>query len=65
MKAFAPSRFAAPAVTTFAPVCESLHRKRTVIAFEVDAKTVSILGIFYGGRDYESVFRSDPDSDHE
>lgn len=52
-------------MTTFAPVCESLHRKRTVIAFEVDATTVSILGIFHGGRDYESVFRSDPDSNHE
>lgn len=31
------------------------HRRRAVIAFEVDDESgvVSILGIFYGGRDYE------------
>lgn len=33
------------------------HRKRTVIAFEVDAQagTVAILGIFHGGRNYEAL----------
>lgn len=31
------------------------YRKRTVIAFsvDVDTATVSILGVFYGGQDYE------------
>jgi toxin ParE1/3/4 len=34
------------------------YRRRTVIAFEVDeaGRRVAILGIFYGGRDYESAF---------
>lgn len=31
------------------------YRKRTVIAFAVDDEHVSILGVFYGGQDYESV----------
>jgi toxin ParE1/3/4 len=33
------------------------HRRRTVIAFDVDddKALVSILGIFYGGRNYEST----------
>lgn len=30
-------------------------RKRTVIAFMVDQVSVSILGVFYGGQDYESL----------
>ena len=31
------------------------YRKRTVIAFAVDAKQVSILGIYFGGQDFESA----------
>lgn len=31
------------------------YRKRTVIAFAVDSKQVSILGIYYGGQDFESA----------
>ena len=31
------------------------YKKRTVIAFDVTDGTVSIIGIFYGGRDYESL----------
>lgn len=33
------------------------HKGRTLIAYAVDedARTVSVLGIFYGGRDYEAV----------
>lgn len=31
------------------------YRKRVVIAFAVVDKVVAILGIFYGGRDYESL----------
>lgn len=41
------------------------YRKRTVIAFEVDGTTVSILGIFYGGRDYESLLHDDSNVDDE
>ncbi|MBA4003058.1 MAG: plasmid stabilization protein, partial [Delftia sp.] len=33
------------------------YRKRTVIAFAVDADMVSIIGIFYGGRDHEALLR--------
>ncbi len=33
------------------------YRKRTVIAFAVDADLVSIIGIFYGGRDHEALLR--------
>jgi plasmid stabilization system protein ParE len=33
------------------------YRKRCVVAFIVEGDTVSILGIFYGGRDYESRLR--------
>jgi len=35
------------------------HRKRTVIAFSVDAELVSIIGIFYGGQDYETILQDD------
>ena len=35
------------------------YKKRAVIAFDVDGEQVSILGVFYGGRDYESVLRDD------
>lgn len=39
------------------------YRRRTVIAFEVDggARQVAILGIFYGGRDYESALSAATD----
>jgi plasmid stabilization system protein ParE len=41
------------------------YRKRAVIAFAVDdhAKRVSILGVFYGGQDYESVLGADDDGE--
>ena len=35
------------------------YKKRTVIAFAVDDKQVSIIGIYYGGQDYETVLQSD------
>ncbi|PXX50086.1 type II toxin-antitoxin system RelE/ParE family toxin [Aquitalea magnusonii] len=38
------------------------YRKRTVIAFSVDAETVSIIGIFYGGQDYAAILH-DSDAD--
>ena len=31
------------------------YKKRTVIAYAVDADSVSVLGVFYGGRDYETI----------
>jgi len=35
------------------------YRKRTVIAFSVDAEQVSILGVFYGDQDYEAVLQEE------
>jgi plasmid stabilization system protein ParE len=35
-------------------------RRRVVIAFAVLDQTVAIIGVFYGGRDYEAVL-SDPE----
>lgn len=31
------------------------YKKRTVIAYTADAELVSIIGIFYGGQDYENL----------
>ena len=41
------------------------YRKRIVIAFAVDdhVKRVSILGVFYGGQDYDSVLAADDDGE--
>ena len=35
------------------------YKKRAVIAFAVDAQTVSIVGVFYGGQDYETLLQDD------
>jgi plasmid stabilization system protein ParE len=35
------------------------YKKRAVIAFAVDAEQVSILGIFYGGQDYETILQDE------
>ncbi len=37
------------------------YKKRTVIAFDVSSERVSILGVFYGGQDYETILQSDLD----
>ncbi|AUM72275.1 type II toxin-antitoxin system RelE/ParE family toxin [Pseudomonas fluorescens] len=37
------------------------YRKRTVIAFAVEAEQVSILGVFYGGQDFEGALQSELD----
>ena len=37
------------------------YKKRAVIAFNVDADRVSILGVFYGGQDYETDLQSELD----
>ena len=34
-------------------------KKRAVIAFEVDAEQVAIMGVFYGGQDYETILQDD------
>ncbi len=41
------------------------YRRRAVIAFEVDdvAHVVSVLGVFYGGRDFERAFSDDDEPD--
>lgn len=38
------------------------YRKRAVIAFDVDAEMVSIIGIFYGGQDYETVLQDESEN---
>lgn len=35
------------------------YRRRVTIAFEVNDDLVNILGVFYGGQDYESDLRDD------
>jgi plasmid stabilization system protein ParE len=37
------------------------YRKRVVIAFDVDADQVNIIGIFYGGQDYETELQENDD----
>lgn len=37
------------------------YKKRAVIAFDVDAGQVSILGVFYGGQDYETLLQNSPE----
>lgn len=37
------------------------YKKRAVIAFAVEAELVSIVGIYYGGQDYETVLHMDLD----
>ncbi len=34
------------------------YKKRCVIAFEVNTDRVDILGVFYGGQDFETLLRS-------
>lgn len=37
------------------------YRKRAVIAFSAVKSVVSILGVYYGGQDYESLLQADDD----
>jgi toxin ParE1/3/4 len=37
------------------------YRKRVVIAFDVDGRFVNILGIFYGGQNYEVLLEEEAD----
>ena len=38
------------------------YKKRAVIAFAVEAEQISIIGIYYGGQDYETVLQIDLDT---
>lgn len=38
------------------------YKKRAVIAFDVDAEVVSIIGVFYGGQDYETILQDETDN---
>ena len=38
------------------------YKKRTVIAFDVDAGQVSIIGVFHGGQDYETILQDDSEN---
>lgn len=40
------------------------YRGRAVIAFDVSGERIAIIGVFYGGKDYETAL-SPPDSDPE
>ena len=39
------------------------YKRRTVIAYTVDAGQVSVIGVFHGGQDYESELQPDSDPD--
>jgi toxin ParE1/3/4 len=39
------------------------YKRRTVIAYSVEADQVSVIGVFHGGQDYESELQ--PESDAE
>ncbi|MEN9375777.1 MAG: hypothetical protein RL710_934 [Pseudomonadota bacterium] len=39
------------------------YRKRAVIAFEVQAERVAIIGIFYGGQNYAAILQDDDEDD--
>ena len=41
------------------------YKKRAVIAFDVDAEQVSIIGVFYGGQGYETILQDDFDDSAE
>jgi toxin ParE1/3/4 len=38
------------------------YKKRAVIAFAVTNEEVFILGVFYGGQDYETLLQDDADN---
>src|SRR5580765_2058486 len=41
------------------PSLRITHYKNTVIAFDVAADQVSIIGVFYGGQNYETILHDD------
>lgn len=41
------------------------YKKRAVIAFDADSDVVSIIGVFYGGQNYETILHGDPNDNSE
>jgi plasmid stabilization system protein ParE len=37
------------------------YKKRTVIAFDVDSDQISIIAVFHGGQDYETILKDNLD----
>ena len=59
-----PSHIAAPPRDDKRPTLRiTNYKKRAVIAYAVDAEFISIIGVFYGGQDYETALQSDLDDD--
>ncbi|MCL2656731.1 MAG: type II toxin-antitoxin system RelE/ParE family toxin [Betaproteobacteria bacterium] len=40
-------------------LCITHYKKRAVIAFDVTADLVSVIGVFYGGQDYAAILDDD------
>ena len=38
------------------------YKKRAVIAFDVGTEQVSIIGVFYGGQDFEAALQDEPNN---
>lgn len=41
------------------------YKKRVMLAFDVEGEQVSIIGVFYGGQDYETILQDDSEDDQE
>jgi toxin ParE1/3/4 len=41
------------------------YKKRAVIAIDADAEQVSIIAMFYGGQDYETILQGDSEDGEE
>jgi toxin ParE1/3/4 len=41
------------------------YRKRVVVAFDVDADRVNIIGVYYGGQDYEAALLEEDEEDSD
>ncbi len=63
--AAASPKVAARYTDSIVTYCESLQSlpRRVLIAFEVDADPVAILGVFYGGQDYETCSQGENDGE--
>jgi toxin ParE1/3/4 len=56
--AFSPYR-GAPRDDIRPGLCITHYKKRAVIAFAVNAAQVTVLGVFFGGQDYETASQND------
>jgi hypothetical protein len=48
-------------VATISALRITHYKGRAIIAFAVEAEQVSIIGVFYGGQDYQGALRSESD----